>query len=318
MIPNTSTPPEGAASPSATLPGQPGLLIVGTGDIARRALPQLLRLFKVTAMLRSADRAQGLPPSVAPLLADLDRVDSLAELPAVECLLHSAPPQLQGNRDERTRTLLAALEAAEVRSGHGLPRRVVYVSTSGVYGDCAGALVDESRPPNPGTDRARRRCDAEEVLAAWCARHGAALVVLRAPGIYGDDRFPLQRLRAGTPVLVREDDVYTNHIHAEDLAAICVAALDARVPGGIYNTVDDSSILMGDWMDLVADAFGLPRPPRIRRSEAAARIAAPMLSFMSESRRLENARLKHEMGYVLRHPTVADGVRAAIVARKAA
>lgn len=167
------------------------------------------------------------------------------------------------------------------------------------------------------TSRARR-CDAEQVLAEWTARHGACLVVLRAPGIYAGDRLPLQRLRQGTPVLAREDDVYTNHIHADDLAAICFAALDERVPAGIYNTVDDSVILMGDWLDLVADAFSLPRPPRIARGEAKARIPAPMLSFMSESRQLSNARLKRELGYVLRYPSVADGLRAAAANLKAA
>ena len=298
------------------------LLIVGTGDIAQRALPQLVAGFRVLSTARSAARAQALSAlGATPLLANLDSAQSLqvlAGLPAMGFLLHAAPPQGEGSRDERTRKLVAALEAAADKASGAILRRVVYISTSGVYGDCGGARVDESRSPHPATDRARRRIDAEQVLADWTARHGAALVVLRAPGIYGGDRFPLERLRKGTPVLAREDDVYTNHIHADDLAAICVAALDERVPAGIYNTVDDSAILMGDWMDLVADAFGLPRPPRIARSEAKARIPAHMLSFMSESRRLVNARLKRDMGYVLRYPTVADGVSAAVSKLKAA
>ncbi len=292
------------------------LLIVGTGDIAQRALPQLVRQFTVFAMTRSEAGVKALSGlGVTPVLADLDRPDSLRELPAADVLLHAAPPQLKGARDDRTRNLVNAIARA---AKGALPRRVVYVSTSGVYGDCRGAHVDETRMTNPGTDRARRRCDAEQVLAEWTGRHGATLVVLRAPGIYGDNRFPLARLREGTPVLTREDDVFTNHIHAEDLAGICAAALDDGVPGGIYNTVDDSTILMGDWMDLVADGFGLPRPPRILRSEARERIPAPMLSFMSESRRLVNKRLKRDMGYVLRFPTVADGVKAAVSRRKAA
>ncbi len=292
------------------------LLIVGTGDIAQRALPQLVRKFTVFAMTRSEAGVKTLSGmGVTPVLADLDRPDSLRQLPVTDVVLHSAPPQLKGARDDRTRHLVNALEHA----GKGAPpSRVVYISTSGVYGDCRGAHVDESRLTNPGTDRARRRCDAEQVLTDWTGRLGAALVVLRAPGIYGDNRFPLNRLRGGTPVLTRDDDVFTNHIHAEDLAGICIAALDKQVPGGIYNTVDDSAILMGDWMDLVADGFGLPRPPRVPRSEARARIPAPMLSFMSESRRLVNGRLKRDMGYVLRFPTVADGVKAAVSRRKVA
>lgn len=281
-------------------------------------------------MARTPERAAELARlGVQTRVGDLDRPESLSFLsdflsdsvPA-EFLLHCAPPALSGTRDERTRLLLSALDATSdayaaknLRKSSGmLPRRVVYVSTSGVYGDCGGALVDESRPVNPGTDRARRRCDAEAVLTEWCAQRGVALVILRVPGIYATDRLPLERLRKGTPVLRHEDDVYTNHIHAEDLAAICVRALDESVPAGIYNASDDSDIRMGGWLELVAERFGLPRPPRIPRSEAPGRIAAPMLSFMSESRRLVNTKLKNEFGYTLRYPTVHDGLRAALAA----
>ena len=291
------------------------LLVIGTGDIAGRALPRLLAGFEVAATVRDTARMPALDAlGVVPVQADLDELYTLHTLPPSEFLLHTAPPPLQGARDERTRNLLLALEGWP----QGYPRRVVYISTSGVYGNCEGALVDESRPVQPATDRARRRCDAEAVLAEWCARRGATLVILRAPGIYGDNRFPLERVRKGTPVLRREDDVYTNHIHAEDLAGICIRALDELTPEGIYNTVDDSEILMGDWLDLVADGFGVERPPRIPRSEAKARIPAPLLSFMSESRRLLNVRLKRDMGYQLLYPTVADGLRAAAVPSKAA
>jgi nucleoside-diphosphate-sugar epimerase len=185
---------------------------------------------------------------------------------------------------------------------------MVYVSTSGVYGDCGGARVDESRAVRPQTDRARRRVDAARQLALWCSERGVVLVILRAPGIYAADRLPLERLRAGTPVLRAEDDVYTNHIHAEDLASIVVRALDEGSPAGTYNASDDSEIRMGDWFDLVAERAGLPRPPRIARAEAAGRIRPELLSFMSESRRLANRRMKETLGVRLRYPTVFEGV----------
>ena len=300
------------------------LFIVGPGDVAARALPHLAA-FEVLAMARTSQRAAELAKLGAQTrVGDLDRPESLvpvietALLEGTEFILHCAPPIATGTGDQRTRDLLAALDAAAQKTRKMLPRRVVYVSTSGVYGDCGGALVDESRPVNPGTDRARRRCDAEAALSQWCDERGVALVILRVPGIYASDRLPLERLRRGTPVLLREADVYTNHIHAEDLAGICIAALDEQVPAGIYNASDDSDIMMGDWLELVADRFGLPRPPRIARGDAAGRIAAPMLSFMSESRRLVNGRLKRDMGYVLRFPTVADGVKAAVSRRKVA
>ncbi|HEX9182335.1 MAG TPA: NAD-dependent epimerase/dehydratase family protein [Burkholderiales bacterium] len=266
------------------------LLVAGFGDIARRAAPRLAARFALVPL----SRRHG---------ADLDRPETLAALPAAHAVLHCAPPPPAGEADSRTAHLLAALAKARI-----LPARFVYVSTSGVYGDCGGAPVEESRPVNPQTGRARRRVDAERQLARWCSERGVPLVVLRAPGIYAADRLPLERLRAGTPVLRAEDDVYTNHVHADDLAAIAVRALEDDASAGIYNASDDSDIRMGDWLDLVAARAGLPRPPRIARAEAAGRIPAELLSFMGESRRLVNRRMKEVLGVHLQYPTVYDGV----------
>ena len=189
-----------------------------------------------------------------------------------------------------------------------LPRRFVYISTSGVYGDCAGARVDETRPPRPQTDRGARRLDAERALSEWGARNRVEIVILRVPGIYATDRLPTDRLARGTPVLRAEDDVYTNHIHADDLAAIVVAALESPRASGVYNASDDSAIKMGDWLDLVADRAGLARPRRVSRVEAPRLVPADLLSFMSESRRLSNERIKADLGVRLRYPTVLEGL----------
>lgn len=277
------------------------LLIVGCGDIARRALPQLLTRYAVRAVVRSAADASALRDcGVEPVIADLDCPDSLKALSGrADALLHLAPPGDEGLRDERTRNLTAALSASGM-----LPRRCVYISTSGVYGDCGGERVDESRPLNPTTVRARRRVDAEQVLAHW----HPDVVILRAPGIYAADRLPLERLRRGTPVLRDEDDVYTNHIHADDLAAAVSHALERAPAGAVYNISDDSELKMGEWFDFVADRYGLPRPPRVSRAEAVSVIPPTLLSFMSESRRLSNARMKTELGLRLRYPTVHEGV----------
>jgi len=279
------------------------LLIAGFGDIARRALERLEGSFEVAR----CSRARGF---------DLDRPGSLS-LPEADALLHCAPPpagakgdthaangdpQASG-ADTRTANLLAALEKGRI-----LPARIVYVSTSGVYGDCAGARVDEARPPAPQTDRARRRLDAERQLARWAGSRQIELIVLRAPGIYAPDRLPLERLRAGTPVLRAEDDVYTNHIHADDLAAILVAALESAPARGVYNANDDGPMKMGDFFDLVADRAGLARPQRVSREEAARLLPPELVSFMSESRRLSNRRMKAELGVRLRYSTVQDGV----------
>jgi nucleoside-diphosphate-sugar epimerase len=282
------------------------LLIVGCGDIAHRALPVLKESYRLCALTRSTD--PGLAAAgVEQIEGDLDAPESLAQLAGrAQRVVHLAPPPPIGSRDSRTRNLLAALSGA--RSRVMLPRRLVYLSTSGVYGDCAGERVDETREPRPKTDRARRRLDAERAVSDWGAREGVETVILRAPGIYARDRLPMERLARGLPVLRAEDDVYTNHIHADDLAAIVAAALRSPQASGTYNASDDSSIKMGDWLDFLADRAGLARPPRVSRLDAPRLLPPEMLSFMSESRRLTNERLKAQLGVRLRYPTVADGL----------
>ncbi len=204
------------------------------------------------------------------------------------------------------RWLLAAL-----RRGKTLPQRLVYISTSGVYGDCEGERVPETRRLHPQTPRARRRVDAERQLRRFGRTTGACVSILRAPGIYASDRLPIERLQRGTPVLAAEDDVFTNHIHADDLAMLAVAALRRGLPNRVYNASDASHMKMGDYFDLVADRFALARPPRILREEAEKTLSPIQLSFMSESRRLENGRACRELGGRLRYPQVAEGIDAA-------
>ena len=282
------------------------LLIVGSGDVARRALPRLIQRFRVFALVRQAEQAAAWRAAGAvPLRADLDDAGSLARLAGLaDLVLHLAPPPAAGAADTRTRKMLAALA-----KGGSLPRSLVYVSTTGVYGDCGGDSVDETRPARPETARARRRVDAEARLRVFGRRCGVRVVILRAPGIYAADRLPLERLQACTPALSDADDVFSNHIHAEDLAAACIAALHRGRANRAYNVVDDSGLRMGQYFDRVADAFGLPRPPRVARDAAGDQLPMVLLSFMSESRRLHNRRMKTELGLRLRYPTVAQGLR---------
>jgi nucleoside-diphosphate-sugar epimerase len=177
-----------------------------------------------------------------------------------------------------------------------------------VYGDCAGEWIDETRPPNPQTERALRRLDAERSLGDWGERNEVEIVILRVPGIYASDRLPLERLARGTPALRPEEDVYTNHIHADDLALILVAALESAGAHGVYHASDDGPMKMGDFFDFVAGRAGFARPPRISREEAARLLPPELVSFMSESRRLSNRRMKAELGVRLRYCTVQDGV----------
>ncbi|HSD61844.1 MAG TPA: SDR family oxidoreductase [Burkholderiales bacterium] len=284
------------------------LLIVGCGDVALRAVPLLARRYKLLALTHSPERRALLRGrGIVPLAGNLDSRRSLRRLAGLaDSVLHLAPPPGSGTRDPRTVRLLAALARRKM-----LPRRLVYISTSGVYGDCGGERVPETRRLRPGTDRARRRVHAEGQVRAWGTRNRVSASILRVPGIYAADRLPLERLRAGTPALVPWQDSYTNHIHGDDLARAIVAALARGRPGRAYNASDDSDMKMGEYFDLVADAFGLRRPLRVSRAAAAARIPESLLSFMRESRRLSNRRMKRELGVRLRYPRVADGIAAA-------
>ena len=284
------------------------LLIVGCGDVARRTLPRLLGHYRVFALLRDPAqcvfwRAMG----ARPIVADLDRPVSLRRIAGLaDIVLHFAPPPEYGAGDARMRRFLATLSLAK-----SLPQRLVYVSTSGVYGDCAGARIDETCPARPITPRARRRVDAERQLRRFGRQNKVRVSILRAPGIYAQDRLPLERLQKGVCALRAEDDVYTNHIHANDLAMLVCAALRYGRANRCYNATDDSEMKMAEYFDLVADRFSLPRVPRISRGEAQTQMSPLQLSFMSESRRLGNQRIKNELRAQLRYPQIEDGVDAA-------
>jgi nucleoside-diphosphate-sugar epimerase len=287
------------------------LLIIGCGDVALRMVPLLLGRYRTYALSREPQRFATLRAlGITPIHGDLDEPQTLLPIAGLaHDVVHLAPPPGRGVHDTRTAHLIAALA-----KGKSLPQQLVYISTSGVYGDCQGKLVPETHPARPQTERAQRRADAEKRLREWGRRSGVSVSILRVPGIYAADRLPLARLEQGTPALRPEDDSYVNHVHADDLARIVIAALHHAHPGRMYNAVDDAPQKMGDYFDLVADCFGLPRPLRVARADAAGSIPEGLLSFMNESRRLTNRRIKQELRLRLRYPTVQDGIAAALAA----
>lgn len=280
------------------------ILIVGCGDIGLRVAGLLHGRYRLYGLLRDPARSQRLRHAgVCPVSGDLDTRASLGRLSGLaDVVLHFAPPPNAGEGDPRTRNLLAALSRGR------LPRRLVYISTSGVYGDCGGELFDETRPVDPQSARAWRRVSAERQLRQWGARNGVAIIVLRVPGIYSAERLPLARLRAGTPAFVESGDGYTNHIHAEDLANCVVAALRYGRAGRVYHTADDGELKLGEYFDAIADTFGLPRPPRFPREEVRRQVSPELWSFMGESRRLDNTRMRVELKVGLRYPSVIDAL----------
>lgn len=293
------------------------ILIVGFGDIGRRVAHKLAaaRRERIVALVRRATLPQG--AAIDCVRGDLGRRRSLQKLHGVaDTVLHFAPPPRDGNRDTHTQHLLEALQP--VRRGRPLeatstparapmlPRRIVYISTTGVYGNCMGAWIDETRPLHAESTRAKKRVDAERRLEKWGRLNGVSITVLRAPGIYAIDRLPTERIRRGIPALLFEEDCFTNHIHAEDLANAAILAMKQKWPKQfrVFNVVDDSQLLMGDYFDLVADAFSLPRPQRLSRREIEAQLPPMQLSFMQESRRIGNARIKRELAWSMRYPSV--------------
>lgn len=280
------------------------LLIIGCGDVAMRTIPLLVRRYRVFALLRNpayskAVRALG----VMPLPGDLDDRASLARIAGIaDAVLHFAPPPSSGAHDTRTRNLLSALSRGTS------PQRLVYISTSGVYGDCCGARVSEAHPLNAQTTRAQLRVNAEAQIRIWAKRNRVTASILRVPGIYAPDRLPLNRLQQGTPCIIDSEDSYTNLIHADDLARIATAALRNGAACRVYHASDDSQLKMGGYLDSVADASGLQRVPRISRAQAQRVLPESLLSFINESRRLTNQRMKRELKVKLHYPTVADGL----------
>jgi len=288
------------------------ILIVGCGDVGLRVARLLGGRARIFALSHSPERYATLRAAgVTPIAGDLDDRASLRRLVGLaDAVLHFAPPPGEGETDPRTRRLLAVLSCRPYASRRAPRAALIYISTSGVYGDCAGAVVPETRPARPHNPRARRRADAEGWLRAW-GRRGQGVAILRAPGIYAQDRMPAERVRKSLPAIVAEDDAYTNHIHADDLARLALAALFRGKPNRLYNAVDDSGLKMGDWFDVVADHLGLPRPPRLPRQEVIAAVTPAMRSFLNESRRLSNRRIKSELRFRLRYPTVREGLRPA-------
>ncbi|MFZ6800248.1 SDR family oxidoreductase [Undibacterium sp. Di24W] len=284
---------------------KPRCLIIGCGDVGMRLLPHLVdrfRVFAVTSQGADSERFASLRAAGAvPVFADLDQTDTVKRLAGLaKTIVHLAPPRSDGEIDVRTKHLAAILP----EKAH-----LVYISTTGVYGDCGGAQFDETRTLNPNNPRAKRRVSAENMLREWARRRGGMLSILRVPGIYAADRLPIERLRKATPALIEGDDVYTNHIHAEDLALLIKLAIFRAQPNRVYHAVDDSDLKMADYFDEVADHFHLPRAPRLPRLELEKQVSPMLLSFMSESRRLQNQRIKIELGARLMFPTVADALK---------
>ncbi|MHB8744508.1 MAG: SDR family oxidoreductase [Sulfuricaulis sp.] len=293
----------------------PDVLIIGCGDIGERvARLERAEGRSVAGLVRSDGSRQRLRATgIQPIVGDLDVPASISNLPVTGTLVYYfAPPPGTGMTDPRIAAFVSMLDPSRQ------PVRVVLISTTGVYGDCHGEWVSEDRPPNPQADRARRRLAAETTLRSWSATSRVPVVILRVPGIYGPGYLPEERLRSGEPVLREEESPFSNRVHADDLARICVAAarvsdkVSSAEPVAVYNVSDGHPTTMTDFFYRVADLLGIPRPPAITREQARSQLGEGMLSYLAESKRIDNRRLREALGVELLYPDLAAGLPACL------
>jgi len=285
------------------------VFIVGCGYVGHRLARQLCTDgHTVVALTRTPANVSRLQAAgIRPAEGNLDNVATLANLSVAGTLLfYFAPPPPRGVVDTRMAAFCQAVRAPN------LPRRIVLISTTGVYGDCHGEWIDETRPVAPQADRARRRVDAEERLRQWSATTGVPIVILRVAGIYGPGKLPLARLKAGEPVLREAESPFSNRVHVDDLVTVCRAAMERGWPGAVYNVTDGRPTTMTDYFNHVADAFHLPRPPQVGRKEAPQQMSEGMMSYLAESKRVGNRLLHTELAVLLRYPDLASGLASCV------
>ncbi|MCF6337702.1 MAG: SDR family oxidoreductase [Gammaproteobacteria bacterium] len=281
------------------------VFIVGCGDIGER-IGSLCREKNrpVTGLVRSTESRQRLQQTgIEPIQADLAQTDNLGTLPTTATtVFYLVPPPGEGENDPLIRHFLAAI------STDSLPEKLVLLSTTAVYGDCQGEWINETYPVNPLTARGQRRLDAEQAVQEWSANTGVPVVILRVGGIYGPGRLPIERIKKGLPILHEAESPYTNRIHQDDLAQVCMAAAERGKPGEMYNVADGQPGTMSRYFKDIAQAYDLPMPPEISLEAAQQVMSAGMLSYLKESRRLDNSKMVRELGVVLQYANLATGL----------
>jgi nucleoside-diphosphate-sugar epimerase len=282
--------------------------IVGCGYVGRRLALQLGKEYNLYGLVKTTNSLKSLRAAhVQPIMLDLDKF-SRQDLSPVwfrNCtLFYFAPPPADGESDTRLHRFLNLLET--------MPDTLVYISTTGVYGNTHGALVDETSPVNPQTQRATRRVSAEHITRIWCTENKVRRVVLRVPAIYGPGRLPLARLRNNEPALRPEESPIFNRIHVDDLVQACMAAALQPQVRGIYNVSDGNRHTMTEFLQFVAELANIRMPPLVPMDEAQLSFSPEFLSYLDESRQVDNTRMRNELGVQLRYADLKQGISASL------
>ena len=285
-------------------------VIFGCGDVGRRIAKSLIKAGASTddiyAYVQTAESAELCARlKVIALTVDLDSSVRDLSLCDESELYYTVPPQKQGHQDLRSRALIQKWEQDSIK-----PKKVVLISTTGVYGDCSGEWVDENSNVNPQTDRAKRRLDSETVWRQWGVMNSVPVVVLRVPGIYSFSRLPRKRLLDRTPVVNPAECGFTNRIHANDLADVCIKAMELGVADEVFNVTDGTPGKISEYLQAAACALGMDALPQITLSEAQTVLSPGMLSYLNESRKISNRKMLEDLDVVLKYPDMLQGVKA--------
>lgn len=286
------------------------IVIIGCGDIGRRVanLAQH-QSTRIAALVRNSEKLTTQSLGITEIVSgNLDHPEALPELATNgSVILYTVPPPGGGIVDSRVKTFCSFLD-----KGDGVPQKLVYISTTSVYGDCGDDIINEERMVNPTNHMGMRRLDAEQRFTSWGRAHGVPVIILRVAGIYGPGRIPLDRISSRHPLLNEAEAGYSNRIHAEDLARVCLAAMDKGEDGDIFNVCDGETSKMTDYFNAITDLLGLPRLPQVPLNEAREVMTPLMFGYLTESRRVDNRRMLAKLGITLRYPTLRDGLKASL------
>jgi len=283
-------------------------MIFGCGDVGRRIAKHLMQTrqsskrvggYVNTVNSRKLARSVG----VECTLVDLDSAEFDVQACDKTELYYTVAPQKYGIQDQRSRRIIDEFTSTNIR-----PTKVVIISTTGVYGDCEGEWVSEQSPTRPQTERGQRRLDSERVWLAWGREQNVDVVVLRVPGIYAYSRLPRERLKRKIPVVRASECGFTNRIHADDLARICIAAMQRASAGDIYNVTDGNPGKICEYLQAAAKVLGYDPLPEISMQQAQSELSTGMLSYLSESRKISNQKLLDELGIELLYPDFNKGI----------
>jgi nucleoside-diphosphate-sugar epimerase len=284
--------------------GKERAIIAGCGYVGKKLASRLKSEgYSVATIVRSIESCNILAQDYTCYNIDLDSDESLPKLDFTDAVLfYFIPPPAQGITDSRIARFLSLIPSQQAL------RKIVLISTTGVYGNCGEEWVDEERIPAPDTDRARRRLDAENVLTEWCHKRALDCVILRVPGIYGPDKLPVKRLQEKKPVLDLSESPWSNRIHIDDLVQSCINAMHYAGEFRVFNVSDGHPSSMTDFFLSVATALNLPLPPQISLEECKAIFSENMMSYLLESKKIKNERLLKALNVQIKYPTLQQGL----------